>query len=142
MPPHATAKLNQLAQSLLLHEAGPGKPAGSDGVAVFRACEKLRRPLVQLMGVAGFRSLFARALALAGDQVHWLRALHVKSDGSLEGLDQLAQKPSPDDTSVGEVALLSQILGLLVTFIGPALTVGLLQDVWPGEDFSEFESSM
>lgn len=142
MPPRATPKLKDLAQRLLLCETAPGKLGGTDAAAVFRVCAKLRRPLVQLMGVAGFRSLFARALALAGEQVPWLRALHIKPDGSLEGLDELAQKPSPDDLLLGEIALLSQILGLLVTFIGPALTAVLLQDAWPDEDFSQYESSM
>lgn len=141
MPAHATPKLKELARRLLLRETAYGKRSGSDARAVFGVCGKIRRPLVQLLGVAGFRSLLARALALAGEQVPWVRALHVKPDGSLEGLDQLAQKPSPDDLSLGEIALLSQILGLLVTFIGPALTAGLLQDTWPGENFSQFESS-
>lgn len=141
MPPHAAPKLKDLAQRLVLCETAPGKTAATNAAAVFPACEKLRRPLIHLMGVAGVRSLFSRALALAGDHVAWLRAVHVKADGSLEGLDEIAQKPSPDDLSLGETALLSQILGLLVIFIGPALTVGLLQDAWPDEDFSQLESA-
>ena len=85
----------------------------------------------RLTGIGGFRSLLARALALAGSEVSWLRALHVKGDGSLEGLEKDEAKLDSREVAEGEVVLVSQLLGLLVTFIGPALTLGLLRDIWP-----------
>jgi nicotinic acid phosphoribosyltransferase len=91
-------------------------------------------PLGRLTGVGGFRSLLSRALALSGEEISWLRALHINEDGSLEGLEKLEVKPDTREIAEGEVVLVSQLLGLLVTFIGPALTAGLLHDIWPKMD--------
>jgi hypothetical protein len=43
-------------------------------------------------------------------------------------------KLDPRAIAEGEVVLVADLLGLLVTFIGPALTVQLLGDVWPNLD--------
>jgi hypothetical protein len=127
----ATPKLKGFARRLLAYEAASGKPADTNDSEAFRVCEKLRGPLSRLTGVGGFRSLLSRALALAGSEVPWLRALHVKGDGSLDGLEELEVKLDSGEIAEGEVVLVSQLLGLLVTFIGPALTRQLLQDIWP-----------
>jgi hypothetical protein len=60
-----------------------------------------------------------------------LCALQVNPDGSLKGLHELEAKLDSRLVAEGQVVLLSELLGLLVTFIGPALTLQLLQDVWP-----------
>ncbi len=130
----ATPKPKEFARRLLAYEAASGKPADAKDSGVFRVCEKLREPLGKLLGVGGFRSLLSRALALAGAEVPWLRALHIKADGSLEGPDELEAKLDSRAVAEGEVALAAQLLGLLVTFIGPALTQRLLQDIWPTMD--------
>ena len=67
-----------------------------------------------------------------------MRALHIEADGSLDGLGKLEMKPDPREIAEGEVALVSQLLGLLVTFIGPALTLRLLHDIWPNMNDVEF----
>lgn len=125
------AKLREFARRLLAYEAASGKPANAKDSAAFRVCEKLRGPLGKLMGVEGFRALLSRALALAGAEVPWLRALQIKTDGSLEGLDELEAKLDSSAVANGEVVLVGQLLALLVMFIGPALTQGLLHDIWP-----------
>jgi len=130
----ATLKPKEFARRLLAYEAGSGKPADAKVSPAFRVCEKLRGPLGKLLGVGGFRSLLSRALALAGAEVPWLRALHIKADGSLEGLDELEAKLDSRAVAEGEVVLAAQLLGLLVTFIGAALTQRLLQDIWPTMD--------
>ena len=101
-------------------------------------CEKLRGPLGKLMGVGGFRSLLARSLALAGAEVPWLGTLQIKADGSLEGLNESEVKLDWSATAEGEVVLVAQLLGLLVTFIGAGLTQRLLHDVWPELDELNF----
>ncbi len=131
------SKLKVFAERLLVYEAKAGNCPGPNESAVFRACEKLRQPLEQLLGVAGFRALFSRALALAGGEVSWLRALHIKADGSLEGLAELEAKLPADEIARGELALVTRMLELLVTFIGPALTLRLIQEVWPKADFND-----
>ena len=130
MPHSATPKLKEFAGRLLAFEASSGNPGDAKNSNVFRVCEKLRGPLGKLTGVRGFRSLLSRALALAGGEVPWLRGIQIRADGSLE----VAGPERELDRSVialGEAVLVAHLLGLLVTFIGPALTVGLLRDVWP-----------
>ena len=105
--------------------------------AAFYVCEKLRPHLSTFMGNAGFRALLARALALANAEVAWLRAVHVKADGSLEGLDELAAQVDPKEMAEGSVVLVAQLLGLLVAFIGENLTVRLVREVWPKLSLSD-----
>ncbi len=120
------------ARQLLGYEMASGKPAhANDYSPAFRVCEKLRGPLGKLMGVDGFRSLLARALALACEQTPWLCALQVQADGSIKGLDELEAKLDSRAITEGEVVLVGQLIALLVIFIGPALTLGLLREIWP-----------
>jgi hypothetical protein len=81
------------------------------------------------MGAAGFRALISRALALADAEVVWLRELHVREDGSFEGLNELEAQANPEELSNGGIVLLARLLGLLVTFIGEDLTLLLLSNV-------------
>jgi hypothetical protein len=81
--------------------------------------------------VTGFRSLLSRALALSTDEVHWLKAVHVTADGRLGGLGELVGRLSQDKIDQGGVVLIAQLLGLLLTFIGEALTSRLVQQAWP-----------
>jgi hypothetical protein len=83
------------------------------------------------MGSGGFRGLLSRALALANAEVKWLRVVHVKADGSLEGLDQLGTQLDADEVFEGGVVLLTRLLELLVAFIGEGLTLRLVTEVWP-----------
>ena len=105
-------------------------------MVAFRICEKLRMSLNRLMGVAGYRALLSRALALAGADVLWLRGLHVQADGTLEGQAELNSKLDDEQIAEGEVALVAELLGLIVTFIGPTLTMQLVQQAWPKADLS------
>jgi len=124
-------KLKEFARRLLAQDADSGNSADTKDFEAFPVCEKLRGPLSRLAGVGGFRSLQSRALAMAGAEVAWLRSLQIKPDGSLEGFDKLKAKLDSHEVAEGEVALVSQLLELLVTFIGPALTLQLLHDIWP-----------
>jgi hypothetical protein len=133
----ATPKLRAFARQLLSCEAAPGKPAAARDAAVFRVCEKLRQSLSKVMGVAGFHALLARALVLARADVSWLMDVRIKTDGSLEGLIEVEATLQPNELALGEIALVAQILGLLVRFIGPALTLALLREAWPEAAFSE-----
>jgi len=122
------------ARRLLAYEAASGKSAGAKDIRPFRVFEKLRGPLVLITGAGGFRSLLSRSLARAGAEVAWLRALHIRRDGSLEGLDEMEVKLGPEEIASGEVALAAEFIGLLVTLVGPTLTLQLLQEVWPKMD--------
>ena len=123
--------MRDFAKRLIAYETGGNKSSGTKTPAAFHVCEKLRPHLATLMGNAGFRALLSRALALASAEVPWLRAVHVKADGSLEGLEELHAQLDPEEFAEGRVVLLAQLLGLLVAFIGEDLTLRLVREVWP-----------
>ena len=108
-------------------------------LAAERVSDKLRAHLSQRIGAEGFRTLLARALALATAHFPHLRAVRVSADGSLIGLrvaagfslPETGDKVSQHDTVEGAVALLSHLLELLVTFIGEDLTLRMLRTVSP-----------
>jgi len=131
-------KLKELAQRLLDSEAAGCKSANAEETAAFRVCEKLRGPLAKFIGGIGFRSLLSRALVLASAEVPALRELQIKADGSLEGVHELEQKLDPRAAAEGEVVLVSQVLGLLVTFIGAGSTISILRKIWPELDDLNF----
>ena len=123
----------EFGRRLLEYEAASRKAADlDDDSAAFGVCDKLRARLGPFMGVAGYTALLRRALALAAMEVPWLRALQISADGSLRGLDeQETLLAAPSAAAEGEVVLVGHLLGLLVLFIGPALTLQMLHDVWP-----------
>lgn len=123
--------MRNFAKRLMAYETGGNRPYGDKILLGFHVCEKLRQHLATFMGKTGFHTLLARALALASVEVPGLRAVRVKPDDSLEGLEELQQQLDPDKLFEGGVALLAQLLGLLVTFIGEVLTVRLVREIWP-----------
>ena len=130
----------QLARRILAYEADAGRNSEPTESAASRACEKLRQPLCSLAGVAGFRSLLTRALALARAEAPSLSAVQVGADGSLKGLDDLAPQDDKDLSKAEGAILIAQLLGLLLTFIGEGLTLRLVKDVWPDSAFDDRDS--
>jgi hypothetical protein len=119
------------ARRIIDKELPRGPSPGSRGRAAFRACEQLREPLTAYAGAIGFRSLLRRALSLARAEEPWLVALQVNDAGVVifpanfeSALDSKAA------ARAGE-ALVEQLLQLLETFIGQALTLRLVYEVWP-----------
>lgn len=94
-------------------------------------------PLAQLTGIAGFRSLLSRAVALAKVEVPSLAPVRVGTDGSLEGLDGVHNEPGTEADIEGGTVVVAHLLGLLVTFIGERLTRQLVRDAWPEFDSGE-----
>ena len=132
----ATPATQNLARRLIALEAARDPADGPAGAAV-RACEKMRAPLAKLAGVAGFRSLLSRSLALATAEVPWLEGVKVRADGSLEGFDPVGRQRGADQCGEAGVVLVAQLLGLLETFIGEPLTLGLVRDAWPDAPLDE-----
>jgi hypothetical protein len=129
-----------IAQRLSAYEAAESESSETRAPAAFSVCEKLRGPLTRLSGINGFRSLLSRALALAGDEVRWLRVVHIRADGSLEVPAEIADLDHQEITN-GEVVLVAQLLELLVTFIGETLTLSLVREVWPGALIDNIDSN-
>jgi hypothetical protein len=122
--------MRDLAERLVAYETKANKSSKTKTLAAFLVGEKLRPDLAALMGSVGFRALLSRALALANAEVPWLRAVHVKADGSFEGLAELEAQVDPEEIFEGGIVLLAQLLGLLVAFIGEDLTLRLVREVW------------
>jgi hypothetical protein len=127
----ATPMPKEFARQLLAHEKASRDPADGSHFVAFAVCEKLRTPLGKFMGSRGYCSLLARAQVLGCADIPWLCELQINPDGSFGGLEELAPKLDPGLAAEGEVVLVGHLLALLVTFIGPALTLQLLHDVWP-----------
>ena len=132
--------MRNFAKRLMSCEALGNKSSRSKTPTAFQVCEKLRPHLATLMGNAGFRALLSRSLALASAEVPSLGAVRIKSDGSLEGLDELGDQPGLEENAGGRVVLLAQLLGLLMAFIGEKLTVRLLREVWPKLSLNDLDS--
>jgi len=128
-----------IAQRLTAYEAAESK-SSEGNLAAFTVCEKLRGPLARLSGTNGFRSLLSRALALASNEMGWLRAVQIKADGSLESPREMAGVGQEEITQ-GGVVLVAELLGLLATFIGEPLTLGLVREVWPRARLKDTDSN-
>jgi len=129
-----------LAQRLLAHEAAADKTSVSAESAALRVHEKLRRSLCVLAGVAGYRSLASRALTLAKARAPGLRAMQVTADGTLQMHSEARSESHKGLAGDNQVILISELLGLLHTFIGEALTLRLLREAWPNAVFENCDS--
>jgi hypothetical protein len=127
----ATPQMRDFAAHLIAYETRGNESSGTRNPAAFPVCEKLRPHLATLVGNIGVRSLFSRALAQAEGEVPSLRALQVKADGSLAGLDIIEAQTDPEELAKGCVVLVAQLLGLLVAFIGEKSVLRIVRDVWP-----------
>lgn len=123
--------MRALTERLIAAERRSGRPPPAGGRAAFRVCEKLRAPLCTFAGVAGFRSLLSRALVLAKADAPWLGGMQVTADGSFQFSPEMAAQLDTPEAAEAAAALTDALLGLLFTFIGEALTLRLVHDVWP-----------
>lgn len=135
----ATPQMRDFAKCLIACETRGDHSSATKAPAAFLVCEKLRPQLATLMSNVGFRALLSRALALASGEVNWLRAVHVKSDGSLEGLAELETQVGLEEMAEGSVVLAAQLLGLLAAFIGDNLTLRLVREAWPKLSLKELD---
>jgi hypothetical protein len=123
--------MRSIAQRLIQYETPKNDSSETPDTATGAVTERLRPHLATLMGNAGYRALLARALKLASAEVSWLRTVKVNADGVLEGFEPLRARLTPAEFHEGRIVLLAQLLGLLVAFIGPALTSRLMGETWP-----------
>jgi hypothetical protein len=124
-------QMRDFAERLIACETRENKSSATKTPAAFPVCEKLRPHLATLMGNTGFHALLSRALARAEAEVPSLRAMQVKADGSLAGLDEVEAQLDPEELAEGRVVLVAQLLELLVAFIGENLMLRIVCDVWP-----------
>ena len=140
--------MRDLSQRLLAYEAFAGETSEPADSATIRVYQKLRQGLGEFAGVAGFQSLASRALALARTEAPSLNAVRVSADGALHGLDKIEHQFDIDKIRAGEfpageggIILIARLLGMLLIFLGEALTISLLRTAWPGAAFDEHNSA-
>lgn len=119
-----------LARSLLAYEAAGSTSETSQSLAV-RVCEKLRGPLSGVAGIAGYRSLLARALTLAQAEAQSLRAFQVTAEGTLRSSGEIEPQIAKNLASEGDVLLMGQFIGLFLSLLGASVTLQLVQEVFP-----------
>jgi hypothetical protein len=147
----ATPQMRALAARLVAHEAAVGSPADVHTPAAYRVFEKLGQPLTTLAGAAGFRSLLSRALMIAQREAPHLSEVRVNAEGSLEDPGHVPSQENrngdPKTTqdaggqrADGGLVLAAELLGLLYIFIGEAITLRLVRDIWPNASVLTTES--
>jgi hypothetical protein len=120
-----------LSQRLIAHELRSASGDGEAARAAFRVCEGLRRPLCALAGVAGYRALIARALALARGRSPWLAEVKIEPDGTLVFPADQANRLEDAEFARAGGLLVAELLGLLSALIGETLTLRLVSNAWP-----------
>jgi hypothetical protein len=123
--------MRNLAHRLISAEFRPGDPADSETGAALRVCDKLRESLSVLSGTRGYRTLLLRALSLAKADFAWLMKFEVDPVGVLLFPEELARELDGRAAARGCSALVAQLLELLATFVGDALTQRLVLQIWP-----------
>jgi hypothetical protein len=122
--------MRDLAQRLLTLEAASQTTTDAPLHEAVRVLEKLRSSLSRFAGPDGYSALLGRALALARTDVPSLQTVKVGADGRLEGLEGLftgADNAGADATT----AVITQLLRLLMQFVGEPLTLRLVREAWP-----------
>jgi hypothetical protein len=139
--------VRDLAHRLFAYEVVAGKTSDPVEFATLRVYEKLRQSLSAFAGVAAFESLAFRALTQAKSEAPGLWAVQVAEGGSLQGLGEFEPQIDMDKDLAdkfpagdGGIILIARLLGLLLLFLGEALTLSLLRVTWPGADFYECSS--
>ena len=94
-----------------------------------RAYERLRRQLGAAVGTDSFQALASRALALAKRESPRLSSVLVAANGDLRGLSEVESRKDTDEDGEVGVALIAQLLGLFLTFLGETTTLRLIEDL-------------
>jgi hypothetical protein len=128
------------ARRILAFEAGESDVAQISIAS--RTIEKMRLNLTKFVGASGFRALLSRALAVAWTRAPWLASVQVTAGGTLEGFDEAARMQDADEAMRGEMALLTELFVLLITFIGENITLQMARDVWPHARLDHLNSSV
>ncbi len=126
---HLPHKARELARSLIAREADAATTSLHPEPATVRVYERLRRQLAAPVGVDGFQALASRALALAKFESPRLSAVRVTANGGLHGLSEVESQTETDEDGEAGIILIAKLLGLFLTFLGEATTLGLIEDL-------------
>jgi hypothetical protein len=122
-------KTRDLARSLVASEADASQASLQAQPATVRVYERLRRQLGASVGIGGFQALASRALALAKSESPGLSTVQITANGNLRGLGEVESQTDADQDGEAGIALIAQLLGLFLTFLGEATTLRLIEDL-------------
>ena len=125
--------LRQLALTVLAQHAGSAADAAALAAGARRAYDDLAHVSTPLIGQVGVDALTGRAVHLAQRKYSWLvdpREPEHTHEPFVHVIASL-ERQHPAVATEGAVAVFATFAGLLVTFIGEALTAGLLRQAWP-----------
>lgn len=124
--------LAQFALALLTREAGDERTPAEQAAATVRVCQDLSEHLSRIIGRAGVRGLLERSIILTQNDFPWLAEARSKSPADpLAWLPQCLEHQPPKVAFEASVALVTRFLDMLGRFIGDALVLRLLAEVWP-----------
>ena len=124
--------MRKLARQIIAKELPRRSLSQSEpAYAALRVCSKLQGPLTAYAGAVGYRSLLRRALSLTRTENQWLATLEVSDAGAIVVPANSDATWNAAETAEGGEALVAQLLQLLEIFIGEALTLRLVHEVWP-----------
>jgi hypothetical protein len=123
--------VHDLARWLMAREHGGSELHALRISAGPRACEKLAAQLQRFVGISRSYDLISRAIILANEEAHWLRGVKVGANGAIEGFTENARLLDDAEAEKGGEDILAELLGLLITFVGQAQTMHLLEHGWP-----------
>ena len=130
-------KIHELAKSLVDTETTARGTRGDAVSCDFPVCARLRSPLSSVSGRAGFEALLSRALSLAKATLPRITSLRVTAEGCIGGKAEIHPHLSFTESVEAEVELVANLIHLLITFVGEALTLRLIHEVWPKASFRE-----
>jgi hypothetical protein len=135
-------ELRDMVRRLLAYDAIASKNSEPTESATLRVYEKLHQSIDAVAGAAASYSLASRALALAKEEVPSLGAAQVAANGSIQGLSEFETQidNGMDQADDGGILLIGHLLGLLLIFLGEALTLSLLRNAWPSASFDDRDS--
>ena len=124
-------KFRDFAERLVSPAVVKTKPSASMSPTFVTVFEQFRTSVAPIVGSLGFSAVLSRALAAANAEFAWLRTVHVKPDGSLEGLDGLEDKVDFKEIAEGGIVLLAEFFSLMVTLIGERCVLQLVRQAMP-----------
>jgi len=126
---HPPKKTRDLARRLVASEAVADSSSLHSEPVTVRVYEWLRRQLDTPLGADNFQLLATRALALARSESPRLKAVQVMANGTLRGFSEVEAQINPDEDGEVGIILITQLLGLFLTFLGEATTLRLIEDL-------------
>jgi hypothetical protein len=124
--------LRELVLKALARRAGSAAGAGALAAAAQRAYDDLARVSAPLIGQVGVDALTGRMLYLAQGKYPWLvHTPETEWTGPFAPIVFCLERQPPAVATEAAGAMLTAFTGLLATFIGEPLTIGLLREAWP-----------